>query len=255
MTTRSTGDRPRATYWGTPESLANELKLLPPDTVEWKCRIGLLTRQLTAAKPCRNAMRIETRHPDGSVELRHCIEGVITMTAEDNGAIQGQWVVSDYCADPAGFAPDMLPVPVTGNGARLGEPDASQECDATQFEYYVQRDAAHTEEHHRRHNPFSPAQARLWFGIDANPDDGKLRDIDLTKLSRRFRQSTTERWNIEIPDSGSMPEINNFLFDQGVNPLHFAAHLLAESTDIPVPGLWHPHIILMIQQESIESSQ
>ena len=251
MTPFTTSKRPQNPYRGTAETLAIELKMLPPNTVEWRRRIGRLVDQLKAHRPCHNAMRTETRRTDKSVEIRHCIEGVITATAEEDGAIEGEWVISDYCPDPAEFAPQMLPRPVTNGGTRLGPPDDDARCEVTEYEYYVQRDAARTEEKHRRHNPFSPAQARLWFGLDTEPNDGSSSPINLSRLSQPLRRSIDETRRPEIPDFATFPELNGLLFEQSINPLHFAAHMLKQSTTIPVTGLWHPHIMLMMRQEGL----
>ena len=171
-------------YQGDAHTLSEELRFLPNNIDEWTKRIHLLAEQLRRTLPCKNAMRSEAEYSNPvKKRVGYCIDGVITLLAENQRAITGEWLVSDYLTTVEPNQNNMLPVTVSQDQCLLDQPQPGAKI--TQYQYFVKRHQDENPEHrYPSHTVNSPAEARLWVGMDINPWNGAHRDISLTDSER-----------------------------------------------------------------------
>ena len=220
--------------------------LLPPNAAEWRRRVRALTETLRTAHPGQGAMKTRTEAPGLPTVTCLCVDGVITTLAEREGAIHGEWTVSDYYP-PGGIPNSELPMRVSADNPRVMECPRDATAAITCYEYCVTTpDGAPDGRHYPSHNVNSPPQARLWFGMDVNPEDGKHRIIALSELGETFRDGVRRQYGAEPPPDATMPQINDSLFAQGVNPLAVVADILENAIHRPITGLWHPDTVKLL---------
>ena len=208
-------------YQGNAHTLSTELIFLPKNVDEWTKRVQLLAEELRHTLPCRNAMHSQAEYSDPvQTRVGYCIDGVITLLAENHHAIKGEWLVSDYITTFE--ETNMLPVTVSQDRRLLNQPQPGARI--TQYQYFVQRHQDEKPEpRYPSHTVNSPAEARLWVGMDINPWDGAHRDISLTDLGDDFANSVKAQYGFHLPDPATVTKISDLVFDAGANPLSFAA--------------------------------
>lgn len=239
--------RPRTRPPASRDANRQEQRYLPPSLSAWRQRIRLLSDNLRKTTPCRDAMR--TTAAGSSTWNGYCIDGAITVTAERQGIIHGQWVMSDYSAHPDTENPPMTPHLLSPDGRTLLPAPSGTFSSVTRYEYFMPRHRADPERPFPSQSPNAPAEARLWLGLDLETPSGAHRDFICNALPPEAVRHVQENYDIQLPDAAQLPRLNNIIYDQNINPLRVIADLLERSLKTPMPGLWHPAIRSKLQLE------
>ena len=249
----------RMNYEGDQTTLDYELEFLPPTVAEWHRRLELLVTELRQAQPWSGSLNTvigETEH--------WCIDGVITKVAHEQGVLPGEWIDVAFAEFPSrAECPEQTEETVRqdldDNG--LGKPVpgfttavaalAEAGGEANRFDYSVARDLPEGIEwpEDQLDGATAPPEARLWFGMDVEPNTGKPRMFDMFDLGMQFAREVNGKYGIALPGANNSANLNDRIVREGANPLALFADAVAAGMEYPYISLWHPLLIDMAERE------